>query len=68
MTLTIELPDEKIDQLKALATRHGITLEQIVVDSAIALVAETAEARRERLAKATQRILEKNAELYKRLA
>lgn len=35
VTTTVELPDEVIDAIKAIADRHGLTLEQALAQAAV---------------------------------
>jgi hypothetical protein len=63
-SITIELTEEKALKLKELAMEVGVTPEELLR----AGVEEWLRERREDFAKAAAYVLEKNAELYRRLA
>jgi predicted transcriptional regulator len=63
-TLTIQLSDETADRLKALAERHGMSLEevaQVSLDDQLKRLGQEYE-------EAAEEVLSKNAELYRRLS
>lgn len=62
--LTIELPDETAAQLKRLAQRLGTPVESL----ATAGVAELVRRPDEQFSEIVRNVLEKNRELYRRLA
>ena len=64
MNLLVELPDEQADELRRLAERLGIALEQL----ARAALADLAGKQAADFETAADRVLAKNAELYRRLA
>ena len=65
MTLSIELPESQIERLRALASRLGISPEELVR----AVVSDQlGAALREDFEQVAARLLEKNRELYRRLA
>ena len=63
-TITIRLPDERLSRLREIADTLGITPEELVRLSVAELLAKPDDAFEE----AARRVLEKNAELYERLA
>lgn len=63
-TLTITLPDERVQQLQALASRLQVTPEKLIEASLDSLLIQPDEELQQRL----DYILNKNAELYHRLA
>ncbi len=63
-TITIALPDERMRALQAAAARLGISPEDLVRVSVEELLAQPDE----QFERAAQHVLEKNAELYRRLA
>jgi hypothetical protein len=63
-TITIMLPDERLRKLEDRAADLGITIEELVRLSVDELLAKSDEA----FEQAVSRILEKNRELYERLA
>lgn len=63
-TLTISLSDEEMRRLEALGKREGLTVEQIVRLSICDLIGQSDDAFRT----SAKRVLEKNAELYRRLS
>jgi hypothetical protein len=62
--ITIALPDDRLLQLKEMATRFGVMPEELVRVSIEALLTRPEEA----FEQAVDYVLEKNAELYRRLA
>ena len=64
MKLAIDLPDADTSLLKAKASELGLTPEQF----ALALISDALKAPDERFRDAAARVLEKNAELYRRLS
>jgi predicted transcriptional regulator len=63
-TLTIELPDETAAQLKRLAQRLGMPVESL----ATAGVTDLVNRPDEQFSEIVRNVLEKNRELYRRLA
>jgi predicted transcriptional regulator len=63
-TITIRLADERLSKLKAMAEALGVTPEALVHMSVVDLLAKPQEAFEE----TAQRVLDKNAALYERLA
>ena len=63
-SLTISLPDEIITQLNELAQKHNISTEELIRASVQELVSTP----EEQFEFSLDYLLEKNAELYKRLA
>lgn len=63
-TLTINLSDEMADRLEALARRLGVSTEDLVRSS----VEEQFKSLDDDFEEASQHVLAKNAELYRRLA
>jgi len=63
-TITVVLPDERLIQLREVATRLGIAPEDLARASIEDLLSHPDEA----FQRAAERVLSKNAELYKRLA
>ena len=63
-TITLELPDEKAEQLSEAARQMNTTLEELVTISVEERLAE----RKEYVSRAITRIIKKNEELYRRLA
>lgn len=63
-TLTISLSDEEINRLEELSNRERLTVEQIVRLSICDLIGQSDDAFRT----SAKRVLEKNAELYRRLS
>ena len=65
MTLSIELPESQVERLRALASRLGISAEELVR----AVVSDQlGAAQREDFEQVAARLLEKNRELYRRSA
>ena len=62
-TITITLPDERLNRLERRAADLGITVEELVRLSVDELLAKTDEA----FEQAVNRVLEKNKDLYERL-
>lgn len=71
-TITISLPDDEAMKLKNRAARIGVKLEDlartIIEDSASRETDEIIDASDERFKRASEYVLKKNAELYRRLA
>lgn len=63
-TLTITLPDERLTQLQKLAEEAGIAPEELVQANIETWLASQSDS----FAHAAQYVLEKNRELYRRLA
>jgi hypothetical protein len=63
-TITVVLPDEHLPKLRELSARFDVTLEDLVLLSVDERLARPDEA----FQKAMPRTLEKNKELYRRLA
>ena len=63
-TITITLPDERLNRLEHRAADLGITVEELVKMSLDELLAKTEEA----FDQAVNRVMEKNKDLYERLA
>lgn len=63
-TLTISLSDEEMRRLEILGNREGLTVEQIVRLGINDFIGQPDDAFRA----AAKRVMEKNAELYRRLA
>ena len=63
-TLTISLSDEEMRRLEALGKREGLTVEQIVCLGINDLIGQSDDA----FQVAGKRVMEKNAELYRRLS
>ena len=63
-TITIALPDDRLLKLKEMATRFGVVPEELVRVSIEELLTRPEEA----FERAVDYVLEKNAELYQRLA
>jgi len=61
-TITIPLPDERLEQLRGLADRSGLTPEEYLLHRVEELLDRPEEFR-----EATAFVLKKNAELYRRL-
>lgn len=62
-TLEVDLPDDVAVKAEALATKHGVSVEQLLRVSLDEKLARDAE-----LEEAVQAVLTENAELYRRLA
>ena len=62
--ITITLPDDRFSELKEKASTLGITLEELVILSIEELLSRP----EDDFTQAVDYILEKNADLYKRLA
>jgi hypothetical protein len=65
MTLSIDLPERDFERLRALAARLGVSPEQLV---RAVLSDQLGAAPREDFEQVAARLLEKNRELYRRLA
>ncbi|MDQ3813265.1 MAG: ribbon-helix-helix domain-containing protein [Armatimonadota bacterium] len=63
-TITIALPDERVQQLKEIAERVGVTPEELLR----AHIEEWLSHPEPSFAQAVEYVLHKNAELYRRLA
>ncbi len=63
-TITLEMEDEKAEQLRERARQYGLDLERFVLASIDDLMAQPDE----EFKRAMDRVLEKNRELYRRLA
>ena len=63
-TVTIALPDERLSKLKELATSFGVSSEELVRVSIEELLAQPEKAFKQ----ATDYVLRKNSDLYRRLA
>ena len=64
VTLTISLSDEEMRRLEALSEREGLTIEQMVRVSIHDFFRQPDDA----FHAAAKRVMEKNAELYRRLS
>jgi hypothetical protein len=68
-TLTIEIPEEKMEKLRQYAQANGLSPEEWVATTILEqLAAPQVEVRRRKLEALTQRLLEERAEVYKALA
>jgi predicted transcriptional regulator len=63
MTITIELPDQVAEELQQLAAEQGVTLDELAQR-----IIQDWIVRHRTFKEAVQQTLEKNAELYRRLA
>jgi antitoxin FitA len=63
-TITIELPNERLQKLREMAQRLGVSMEELVQVSVEDMLTQP----EEQFRKAAQYVLKKNKELYKRLA
>ncbi len=63
-TITVALPDDRVSQLKTVATRLGLTPEDLVRVSIEELLSRSDED----FERALSYVLKKNTELYRRLA
>ena len=63
-TITIELPNERLQKLREMAQRLGVSMEELVQVSVEDMLTQP----EEQFQKAAQYVLKKNKELYKRLA
>lgn len=68
MTLELTLPEETLEQSREAAATLGISLEAFVLLSVAEHLARVSEPPDIAFEKAMDHVLEKNAELYKRLA
>ncbi|MEQ1843976.1 MAG: DNA-binding protein [Nitrospira sp.] len=64
VTLTISLSDEEMQRLRALSTREGLTVEQMVSLGIHDFMSQPDDA----FKTAAKRVMKKNAELYRRLS
>jgi len=62
-TLELQIPDEIAVKAEAIASKHGVTVEQLVRQSLDEKLARDAD-----LEEAVREVLAENAELYRRLA
>jgi hypothetical protein len=63
-TITIELPNERLQELQKMALKFGVSMEELVRVSVEDMLTQP----EEQFRKAAQYVLKKNSELYKRLA
>ncbi len=63
-TITIELPNERLKKLREMSSKFGVSMEDLVRVSVEDMLSRP----EEQFRKAAQYVLEKNTELYKRLA
>jgi len=63
-TITIELPNERLQKLREMAQRLGVSMEELVQVSVEDMLTQP----EKQFRKAAQYVLKKNKELYKRLA
>lgn len=63
-SLLVELPEQSLETLAQMAAERGVSVEDLARESIERLIAE----RRERFRRAADHVLEKNDELYRRLA
>jgi len=63
-TITIELPSERLQKLKEMSLKFGVSMEELVRVSVEDMLTQP----EEQFRNAAQYVLKKNAELYKRLA
>ena len=63
-TITIELPNERLQKLQEMAQKFGVSTEELVRVSVEDMLTQP----EEQLRKAAQYVLKKNSELYRRLA
>lgn len=63
-TITIEIPNERLQKLQEMAQKFGISTEELVRVSVEDMLTQP----EDQFRKAAQYVLKKNAELYKRLA
>ncbi len=63
-TITIELPSERLQKLREMALKFGVSMEELVRLSVEDMLTQP----EEQFRKAAQYVLKKNAELYRRLA
>ncbi len=63
-TITVELHEDSLVSLRDLAMERGVSAEELARESIERLIAE----RREAFRRAADHVLEKNAELYRRLS
>jgi hypothetical protein len=63
-TITIELPNERLQKLREMAQKFGVSMEELVRVSVEDMLTQP----EEQFRKAARYVLKKNSELYKRLA
>ncbi len=63
-TITIELPSERLQKLREMALKYGVSMEELVRLSVEDMLTQP----EKQFRKAAQYVLKKNAELYRRLA
>jgi antitoxin FitA len=63
-TITIELPNERLQKLQEMAQRFGVSMEELIRVSVEDMLTQP----EEQFRKAAQYVLKKNTELYRRLA
>ena len=63
-TITVELPNERLQKLQEMALKFGVSMEELVRVSVEDMLTRPEEEFR----KAAKYVLKKNTELYKRLA
>ena len=63
-TITIELPNERLQKLQEMALKFGVSMEELIRVSVEDMLTQP----EEQFRKAAQYVLKKNKELYKRLA
>lgn len=63
-TITIELPNERLQKLREMAQRLGVSMEELARASVEDMLTQP----EEQFRKAAQYVLKKNKELYRRLA
>jgi len=63
-TITIELPSERLQKLQEMASKFGVSMEELVRVSVEDMLTQP----EEQFRNAAQYVIKKNAELYKRLA
>ena len=64
ITITIELPNERLQKLQEMAQRFGVSVEELIRVSVEDMLTQP----EEQFRKAAQYVLKKNTELYRRLA
>ncbi|MFN8413240.1 MAG: hypothetical protein U0Z26_12705 [Anaerolineales bacterium] len=63
-TITIELPNERLQKLQEMALKFGVSMEELVRASVEDMLTQP----EDQFRNAAQYVLKKNKELYKRLA
>jgi predicted transcriptional regulator len=63
-TITIELPNERLQKLQEMALKFGVSMEELIRASVEDMLTQP----EEQFRNAAQYVLKKNKELYKRLA